>query len=95
MFRIFHKILVTGRPVAKTLIEYNNNNLEENDEEEKKSINIEFTKQKTNLYNNENAIEFRWSGVKEDIDLANFNESLQKQAYEENFFLNNWMIAVS
>ena len=36
--------MVTGRPVAKTLIEYNNN-LEENDEEEKESINIEFTEE--------------------------------------------------
>ena len=34
MSRIFHKILATGRPVAKTLIKYNNNNLEENDEKE-------------------------------------------------------------
>ena len=44
MFRIFHKNLATGRPVAKTLIKYNNNNLEVNDEEEKDPINIEFTK---------------------------------------------------
>ena len=36
----------TGRPVAKTLIKYNNNNFEENDEEEKKPINIELTDQK-------------------------------------------------
>ena len=37
----------------------------------------------------ENAIDFKWSGVKEedkeDIALANFNESLQKQADDEIF----------
>ena len=37
-----------------------------NDEEEKESINIEFTEQETDSYNDENAIEFRWSGVKEE-----------------------------
>ena len=43
MSHIFLKILATGRPVAKTLIKYNNNNLEENDEEEEEPINIELT----------------------------------------------------
>ena len=41
MSRIFHKILATGRPVAKTLLKYNSYRLEENDEEENESINIE------------------------------------------------------
>ena len=40
-------------------------------------------------WNDENAIDFRWSGVKkedeEDSALANFIESLQKQTDEENF----------
>ena len=36
------KIVVTGRPIAKTYIEYNNN-LEENDEEENEPIDVEFT----------------------------------------------------
>ena len=43
---------------------------------------------KTVPYNYENAIEFRWSGVQEDeedIALANFIESLQKQNDEEIF----------
>ena len=74
--------MATGLLVAKTLIKYNTNNLEENDEDEKESIYIELTEQKTDPYNDENVIEFRWSGVKEedeeDIALANFNESLQK-----------------
>ena len=35
--------------------------------------------------NDENVIDFKWSGVKEDIALVNFNESLQKQADEEIF----------
>ena len=42
-------MLATGRPVDKTLIEYNSNNLDENDEEERKSIYIEFNKQNANL----------------------------------------------
>ena len=40
--------MTTGRPVAKTLIEYNNS-LEENDEEEKKPVNIELTDQNQTL----------------------------------------------
>ena len=81
--------MATGRPVAKTLINYKGNSLEENDEEEKEPIDIELTEQKkTAPYNYENAIEFRWSGVQEDeedIALANFIESLQKQTDEEIF----------
>ena len=61
---IFHKILATGLPVAKYLIKYNNRS-EENDEDEKEPINIELTVQKTEPYNNENAIDFKWSDVKE------------------------------
>ena len=48
MSYIFHKILATGRPAAKTLIKYNNSS-EENDEKEKEPINIEFTEQKSIL----------------------------------------------
>ena len=51
--------MATGLTVAKTLIKYNINNLDENDEEEKESINIEFTEQITDLYNGENAIDFK------------------------------------
>ena len=44
---------------------------------------------KTDPSNDENAINFRWSDVKEedeeDIALANFIESLQKQTDKENF----------
>ena len=43
MSRIFHKILATGRPVAKTLIKYKSYRLEENDKEDKESINIELS----------------------------------------------------
>ena len=84
---IFHKILATGRPVAKILIKYKYN-LEENDEEEKEPVDLEFAEQKADPYNDENAIDFRWSDVKEDeedIALANFNKNLQKQADEESF----------
>ena len=45
---------------------------------------------KTDPYNDENAFEFRWSDIQEeedeeDIALANFIESLQKQTDEEIF----------
>ena len=43
MSRIFHKILATARPVAKTLLKYNNNSLKANDEEENEPINIELS----------------------------------------------------
>ena len=63
--------------------------MEENDEEEKEPDNIELTEQKSDTYNAKNAICFRWSDVKEedeeDIALANFIESFQKQTDEENF----------
>ena len=52
--------MATGKPVAKTLIKYKGNSSEEN-EEEKEPIDIEFTEQKTDPYNNENATDFRWS----------------------------------
>ena len=88
--------MATDLPVAKTLIKYNRNRLEVNEEEEKEPINIEPTEQKTEPYNDENAINFRWSYVteedEEDIALANFIESLQKQTDEENFQKSNWMI---
>ena len=74
--------MATGLSVAKTLIEYNSNSSEENNELEKKPINIEFTEQKTDPYNDENAIYFRWSDEQEedeeDISLVNFIENLQK-----------------
>ena len=59
MYSYLIKNLATGRPVAKTLNKYNSNRLEENIEEEKEPINIELAEQKTNPYNNENAIEFK------------------------------------
>ena len=64
--------------------------MEENDEEEKEPIDIEFTEQKSDPYNDENTIDFRWSDVQEEEDeedttLAHFIESLQKQTDEEIF----------
>ena len=54
----------------------------------KEPINIELTEQKADPYNDENAFDFKWSGVKEedeeDIAPENFIESLQKQTDEEN-----------
>ena len=44
---------------------------------------------KSGPFNDENAIDFRWSDVKEedeeDVNKANFIESLQKQTDKENF----------
>ena len=64
--------------------------MEENDEEEKEPINIEFTEQKTDPYNDENAIDFRWSDAKEeedeeDIALTSFSEKLAKAIRWGNF----------
>ena len=64
--------------------------MEENDEEEKKPINIELTDQKTDPYNNENSIDFKWSDLteeyEEDIAMANFIESLKKKQTDEKKF---------
>ena len=81
--------MATRRPVVITLIKYKSNSLEENNEEEKEPIDVDFTEQKAGPNNHENAIDFRYSDVQEedeeDIALANFIESLQKQADEKNF----------
>ena len=72
--------MATGLPVAKTLIKYNSNNWRK--WKKKEPINIELTEQKTDPDNDENAIDFKWSDVQEedeeDIALANFIKSLQK-----------------
>ena len=91
MSRIIHKkILTTRRPVAKILIKYNSICSKKNDEKVKEPIDTELTDQNTDPYNDENAIDFKWSCVKEeedeeDIALAKFSESLQKQVDEEIF----------
>ena len=63
--------------------------MEENDEEENEPINIELTDKKKDPYNDENAIDSKWSDLteenKEDIALANFIESLEKANWWENF----------
>ena len=72
--------MATDLPVAKALIKYNINSSEEKDEEEKELIDIELTEQKSYSYNDEKAIDFRWSDLQEedeeDIALANFIENL-------------------
>ena len=81
---IFHKILTTGWLIAKILIKYNSTNLKENDEEEKEPISIELINKKTDPYNDENAIDSKWSDLteedEEDVAQANFIESLKKKA---------------
>ena len=73
--------MATERPVAENLIKYNSNRLEENDEEENEPINIELTDKTRDPYNDENAIDSKWSDLteedEEDIALANFIESLK------------------
>ena len=82
--------MATGWLVAKILIKYNNNYSEENDEEEKESINIEVTDQKIDPYNDENAIDSKWSDLteedEEDIALANFFKSLNKSKLMRKIF---------
>ena len=82
--------MATGWPVAETLTKYNSNSLEENDEEEKEPINIEFTDQKTDPYNDENSIDSKWSDLtevdEEDVALANFIKSLKKSKLMRKFF---------
>ena len=80
--------MASSLPVVKTLIEYNRNSLEESDEEEKEPINFELSEQNQIPIIMINGIDFKWSGVKEeeeDVALANFIESLQKQTDEEIF----------
>ena len=64
--------------------------MEENDEEEKEPINIELTGHKTDPYNDENSIDYKWSDLteenEEDIAMANFIESLNKANWWEKFF---------
>ena len=88
--------MATGLPVAKILIKYNSNNLEENDEEEKEPINIELI-EKNWSWNDENAIDFRWSDVKEDkqdIALTNFIENYISKQIRKFIKKSNWMIVV-
>ena len=69
--------MTTGRPASKTLIKHNNN-LEEMMKKRRNQLILSLLIKKTDSYNDENAINFRWSGVQEDEDitLANFIESL-------------------
>ena len=64
----------------------------ENDEEEKEPIYIKLTDKKTDPYNDENSIDFKWSDLAEEDDeyiaLANFIESLKKTNWWENFSKN-------
>ena len=75
--------MATVLPVSKTLIKYNSNNLEENDEEEKEPINIEFTEENQILIMIKMILtlddQMYRKKFEEDIALANFIESLQKQ----------------
>ena len=77
-------MLTTNLPVAKTLIKYNYSS-DENDEEGADWYWVYWAKSWS--WNDENAIDFRWSDVikedEEDIVLANFIESLQKQTDEK------------
>ena len=79
---------MTGRPVTKILIKYNSNNSEENNEEEKEPIDIELTEHKQILIMMKILLTLNdqvKEEVEEDIALANFSESLQKQVDEEIF----------
>ena len=87
--------MATDLPVAKALIKYNSNRLGVNEEEEKEPINIEPTEQKTEPYNDENAIDFRLSGVQyedeKDITLANLIENYKSKLMRKIFQKSNWI----
>ena len=71
--------MTTGLQVVKTLFKYNSNSLEENDEEENEWLILSLLIKKTDPYNDELAIDFKWSGIKEeeeDIVMTKINESL-------------------
>ena len=80
--------MATGLPVAKTLIKYNSS-CSKKRWKRKGADRYWVYWSKRRSWNDENAIDFRWSDVKEedeeDTALANFIESLQKQTDEENF----------
>ena len=79
--------MVTWRPVAKTLIKYITINWWKM--KKRKSQLILSLQAKNRSWNDENAIGFKWSDVKEenegDTTLAYFSKSLQKQVDEETF----------
>ena len=80
MSRIFHKKnLATGRLVAKILIKYNINNWRKM--KKRRSQLILSLLSKSNPYNDENAIDFRWSDVQdvEDITLAKLIENYKSK----------------
>ena len=78
----------TCLPVSKTLIKYNGNSSKEM--KKRRSQIILSLLNKKLILNDENAIDFRWSGAQEgdeeDIALVNFIESLRKQTDEEIYF---------
>ena len=79
--------MATWRPVAKTLIKYLTINWRKM--KKRKSQLILSLQAKNRSWNDENAIGFIWSDVKEenegDTTLAYFSKSLQKQVDEETF----------
>ena len=80
--------MAAGRSIAKTLIKYNSSCLKKNDEKKGADRYLVYWSKRWS-WNDENAIDFRLSDVKEedekDTSLANFIESLQKQTDEEIF----------
>ena len=88
MSYILQKYLATGKPVAKILIKFNNNGSEKWRIGEGTNWS-RFYQTKSWSWNDENAFDFKWSGVQEedeeDIALANFIENLQKQTNEKIF----------
>ena len=67
-------LLEDGQVIVEQDVKIDNNN-NNSEEEEKNVVEIEFTKQKTNPENDENAIDFRWSDIrgKGEGDIAKAN----------------------
>ena len=79
--------MATGQVVVKILIKYNSNSLKEMMKKIRNQLILCLLRKK-DPDNDENDIDFRWSDVKEeeDIALTSFIKNLQKQTDEENFF---------
>ena len=94
--RLIHSIenAAAGLPVSKSLIENKSNDSEENEDEEKEPIDTEFTEQKADPENDENAIDFRWSDVQEedevDIDKATLLRAYKSKLMRQIFKKWNW-----
>ena len=68
MFHIFHKFLATGIPVSKTLISIKAITWMKTMKKRRNQFILSLLNKKSDPYNDENAINFKWSNVQEEKD---------------------------